>query len=134
MQDTVKIDFVPKPDQVREIYDTLLLPSVNLKRLIGDILVTVNMEVALSIKEFFSKKSDFVKNSTIENEFGQNYFSEENIITYHQFFKDLIKIDALPDNVRSKICGKALNLIYRIIIKSRAKGRSTKNRLYAFPR
>ena len=42
--------FIPDKYLVKEIVEVLLLPSVNLKRQIGDILVKLNRETAIAIK------------------------------------------------------------------------------------
>ncbi len=39
------------------------------------------------------------------NELGKNYFAEENIVTFHYFFTELLKISDIPDETLKKIEG-----------------------------
>lgn len=50
IQQTKVEKFIPNPEQVREIVEILLLPVVNLRKAIGEILVRLNRETALYIK------------------------------------------------------------------------------------
>lgn len=50
IQQTKVEKFIPNANIVREIVEVLLLPAVNLKRQIGDILVKLNRETIYIIK------------------------------------------------------------------------------------